>query len=222
MQEIAINKKEMIIVKVAIYARVSTEDQRVDNQLQICRAYCDRNQWTIYKEYSDIISGTKDNRPQFNELLKDMREMKFNAIMVTKLDRMGRSLQHLLSILDELNNKKVKFIASTQNIDTSTSMGTLQMHIMGAFAQFERSIISERTKEGLKNAKNVGKRGRDKQPRKRRGAVIKNVYKLKKETKMEVIVKKFKRNCKRCGIRFETPHHSGKICPNCRGGSKSI
>jgi len=88
--------------------------------------------------------------------------------MVTKLDRVGRSLQHLLNLFDEFNKKGVSFIAATQNIDTSTSGGQLQMQIMGAFAEFERNIISERTKEGLRKATGVGKRGKDKVPRKRR------------------------------------------------------
>ena len=104
-----------------------------------------------------------------------MREYKFDAIMVTKLDRIGRSLKHLLSLFDEFQNKRIHFIATTQNIDTSTPSGKLQMQIMGAFAEFERNIISERTKEGLKYANRVGKRGKDKKPRKRRG-VAKSSY----------------------------------------------
>jgi DNA invertase Pin-like site-specific DNA recombinase len=89
--------------------------------------------------------------------------------MVTKLDRLGRSLQHLLSLFDEFNKRRISFIATTQNIDTTTAGGRLQMQILGAFAEFERSLISERTKEGLKVATGVGKRGKDKKPRKRRG-----------------------------------------------------
>ncbi len=104
-----------------------------------------------------------------------MRHYKFDAVMVTKLDRMGRSLQHLLSLFDEFNRKGVKFIAVTQNIDTSTAAGTMQMQIMGAFAEFERNLISERTKEGLRKAIGVGKRGKDKVPRKRRGSLRRNI-----------------------------------------------
>jgi DNA invertase Pin-like site-specific DNA recombinase len=104
-----------------------------------------------------------------------MRHYKFQIIMVTKLDRMGRSLQHLLSLFDEFKRKGIHFIAVTQNIDTSTSGGKLQMQIMGAFAEFERNIISERTKEGLSKATGVGKRGKDKKPRKRRGG-LKNTW----------------------------------------------
>ncbi|MCH7771806.1 MAG: recombinase family protein, partial [Bacteroidetes bacterium] len=99
-----------------------------------------------------------------------------HAVMVTKLDRLGRSLQHLLSLFDEFNRKGIHFIAVTQNIETITPSGRLMMQIMGAFAEFERNIISERTKEGMRNAHGIGKRGKDKKPRKRRGVPKKNYF----------------------------------------------
>jgi len=161
-------------MKVAIYCRVSTEEQDADKQKMACEEYCKRNNIEIYKIYIDKgISGSKTSRPSFNELLKDMRLYKFNAIMVTKLDRLGRSLQHLLSLIEEFKNKGVDFIAITQNIDTSSAIGKFQLQVMGAFAEFERNIISERTKEGLRYAKNVGKRGKDKKARLKRGGLRK-------------------------------------------------
>jgi len=160
-------------MKIAIYARVSTEEQYADKQVEICKEACEKQGHEIYKIYEDIISGTTTSRPKFNKLLEDLRHYKFDAIMVTKLDRLGRSLQHLLSLFDEFNRKGIHFIAVTQNIDTSSASGRLQMQIMGAFAEFERAIISERTKEGLRKAEGVGKRGKDKKPRKRRGGLKK-------------------------------------------------
>lgn len=157
-------------MKVAIYCRVSTEDQHVNKQIELCKNYCERMEYKIIDIYADVISGLKTSRPEFNRLLNDMRLFKFQGIVVTKLDRMGRSLQHLLSLIEEFTKKGVHFIAVTQNIDTSSSLGKLQLQIMGAFAEFERNLISERTKEGLKGNKKVGKRGRDKKPRKKRGA----------------------------------------------------
>ena len=154
---------------VAIYCRVSTDEQNTDSQEKICIESCKRNNYEVYKVYKDVISGTKSTRPQFNVLLIEMRNGKFDCIMVTKLDRLGRSLQHLLSMFDEFSSRNVQFIAVTQNIDTTSATGRLQMQIMGAFAEFERNLISERTKEGLKVATGVGKRGKDKLPRKRRG-----------------------------------------------------
>lgn len=158
-------------MKVAIYCRVSTDEQNADKQEDICKEACERQNHDIFKVYKDVISGSTSSRPAFNELLEDMRQFKFEAIMVTKLDRLGRSLQHLLSLFDEFQNKGIHFIATTQNIDTSSAAGKLQMQIMGAFAEFERTIISERTKEGLRRATGVGKRGKDKKPRKRRGGL---------------------------------------------------
>ena len=156
-------------MKVAIYARVSTEDQDADKQEHLCREYCNRNNYEVYKVYKDVISGKTTSRPEFNLLLEDMRSYKFDTIMVTKLDRIGRSLAHLISMFEEFNKRGLHFIAVTQNIDTTTATGKLQLHILGAFAEFERNLISERTKEGLKVATGVGKRGKDKKPRKRRG-----------------------------------------------------
>ncbi len=160
-------------MRVAIYARVSTDEQDTRNQVEICKKHCRVQGYEIFKIYEDVISGTKSARPALYVLLKDMRQYRFNAIMVTKLDRIGRSLQHLLSLFDEFKSKAVDFIAVTQNIDTSTAAGKLQLHILSAFAEFERNIISERTKEGLKRAKNVGKRGKDKKPRLKRGVLRK-------------------------------------------------
>lgn len=163
-------------MKIAIYCRVSTEDQHADKQEDLCLEYCKRYNHDVYKIYKDVISGTTTSRPQFNELLKDLRSLKFDGIMVTKLDRLGRSLKHLLSLFDEFGNKGIHFIAITQNIDTSNASGKLQMQIMGAFAEYERNIISERTKEGLRRAVGVGKRGKDKHPRKRRGGLKKKTF----------------------------------------------
>lgn len=158
-------------MKVAIYCRVSTEEQDADKQEKACLEHCERNGFEVYKVYKDVISGTTTSRPEFNKLLTEMRLFKFNCIMVTKLDRIGRSLQHLLSLFDEFRIKGVNFIAITQNIDTSSAVGKFQLQVLGAFAEFERNIISERTKEGMKYAKNVGKRGKDKKQRKKRGGL---------------------------------------------------
>lgn len=163
-------------MKVAIYCRVSTDKQDLKNQVEYCMQHCKIKGWEVYKVYEDIISGTRASRPSFNELLNDMRQYKFGAVVVSKLDRLARSLQHLLSLIDEFNNKGVQFVAVSQNIDTTSSTGKLQFQIMGAFAEFERNLISERTKEGLKGKKNVGKRGKDKKPRKKRGGLRSTLF----------------------------------------------
>ena len=98
-----------------------------------------------------------------------MRTGKFDVVVIWKLDRLGRSLQHLLHIVDEFKKYNIDFVCVSQNIDTSTASGNFTFHILGAVAEFERTLISERTKEGLKSAKNVGKRGKDKKPRRKSG-----------------------------------------------------
>jgi DNA invertase Pin-like site-specific DNA recombinase len=165
-------------LKAAIYCRVSTEEQDADKQEYIIKDYCQRNNIEIYKVYKDVISGKTTSRPAFNQLLEDMRQREFGVIIVTKLDRIGRSLGHLISMFEEFNKRGIHFIAVTQSIDTTSAAGKLQLHILGAFAEFERNIISERTKEGMKRAIGVGKRGKDKNPRKRRGGAKNTLFTL--------------------------------------------
>ena len=163
-------------MKVAIYCRCSTTEQDTAVQERVCREYCERVGHEVYAVYSDDgQSGAKASRPAFNALQADMRSMKFGGIVVTKLDRIGRSLQHILSMFDEFSQLGVHFVAISQNIDTSSAAGKLQLQMLAAFAEFERTLISERTREALKYAKRVGKRGADKKPRKKRGVFRKPI-----------------------------------------------
>jgi DNA invertase Pin-like site-specific DNA recombinase len=142
-----------------IYVRVSQADQNCDTQLVHLREYCQRMGYPIVKEYVDHgFSGKTDKRPAFEQLLQDMRDRKFNTLLVFKLDRVGRSLQHLLGFLQELRNRQVDFISLTENINTSTPHGELIWNILGSFAQYERQIIVARTMAGLARAKMEGKR----------------------------------------------------------------
>lgn len=163
-------------LKFALYARVSTAEQKASKQVESLLEWAENNGHVVYDVYTDVISGAEKSRPEFNRLLKDMRLYKFNGVAITKLDRVGRSLSHLLSIFDEFKKKSIHVVATTQNIDTTTASGTLLFQIMGAFAEFERNIISERTKEGLQRAVNVGKRGKDRKSRKKRGGLRAPVY----------------------------------------------
>jgi len=153
----------------AIYARVSTEEQNPDIQVDELKKSTSQRNYMIFKIYVDKVSGSKDSRPALNEMMFDMRKGMFNAIVVYKLDRLGRSLKHLLTICEELHNKNVTLIVTSQNIDTSTASGKLLFNILGSVAEFEKELISERTKLGQRNAKNVGKRGKDKKPRRKSG-----------------------------------------------------
>jgi putative DNA-invertase from lambdoid prophage Rac len=139
-------------MKTAIYARVSTTDQTCEMQTRELREYLTRRGWTLAAEYIDTgVSGAKASRPQLDRLMKDARLRRFDAVVVWKLDRWGRSLAHLVQSIQELSGLGIRFIAITQNIDTDESnpMARLLMHLMGAFAEFERELIRDRVKAGV-------------------------------------------------------------------------
>jgi len=158
----------------AIYSRVSTSEQKPEKQVDVLKTFSSQQNLKVEKIYIDEISGTKSSRPQLDLMLQDMRQGCFNCILIYKLDRLGRSLSHLITILEELHNKNVDLIVSSMNIDTKTAQGKLLFNIMGAVAEFERELISERTKMGLRKAKNVGKRGKDKKPRSKSGYYLRH------------------------------------------------
>lgn len=155
--------------KCAIYCRVSASDQNPQNQVELLKKYGSQQNFMVYKVYTDIISGIKDSRPALNDMMFDMRKNLFNCIIIWKLDRLGRSLKHLLTICEELHHKGIDLIVTSQNIDTKTASGKLLFNILGSVAEFERELISERTKLGQRHAKNIGKRGKDKNPRRKSG-----------------------------------------------------
>ena len=158
----------------AIYSRVSTTDQHPEKQVELLKTFSSHFRIKVYKIYTDVTTGRKDSRPQLNQMLIDMRQGFFDCILCYKIDRLGRSAKHLLTICEELNNKNVQLIFTSQNIDTKTAIGKMFFTILGAVAEFESELISERTKMGLKTAKNVGKRGKDKKPRSKSGYYLRH------------------------------------------------
>ena len=150
-------KKSKHAMKVAIYARTSKkQEQNPENQLKELREYAKINNWEIHKEYVDQISGFKESRPALDNLMCDARLKLFDAVLVWKLDRLGRSLSHLLQIIKEWENKGINFVCKTQAIDTTTSSGKLIFSILGAIANFERDLNQERTKISLDRLKSQG------------------------------------------------------------------
>jgi DNA invertase Pin-like site-specific DNA recombinase len=146
-------------MKVAIYARVSTDDQNCALQLEALRAHCKRWEFQITKEYVDSgFSGKAASRPALDELLADARERRFEAVIVWKIDRFGRSVKNFTQHLCLLDSYGVGFVSMSEPIDTrkSSPMADLLMHILIAFAQFERSMIVERVKSGMAAAKHKG------------------------------------------------------------------
>lgn len=148
-------------MKVAIYLRVSTKNkgQDVNTQLIPIKEYCLRSGFEIYKVYSDIgESGSKESRPEFDIMLKDLRNNKFKAIAVYKLDRIGRSMQHLLKLFEEFNKRGIEFISLTQNIDTTTPEGRMFLKMLMVLGEYERDLIVNRVNDGIRRAKELGTR----------------------------------------------------------------
>lgn len=146
--------------RVALYARVSTDAQTTENQLMQLRAVAERHGWSIVAEYIDHgISGAKsrEQRPQFDALLHGVARREFDMIAAWSVDRLGRSLQDLLTFLLELQSKRVDLYLHQQALDTSTPMGKAMFQLCGVFAELERSIIQERVKAGLERARAKGK-----------------------------------------------------------------
>ena len=144
----------------AIYARVSTNGQTTDNQVRELRKVARRHGWKIAAEYIDQgVSGAKgrDKRPELDKLLKAANRREFDIIMAWSVDRLGRSLQHLVGFLDEIHAKGVDLYLHQQNIDTSTPSGKAMFQMAGVFAEFERSMIQERVRAGLERAREQGK-----------------------------------------------------------------
>jgi DNA invertase Pin-like site-specific DNA recombinase len=147
-------------MKIAIYTRVSTDKQTHDSQLNELREYCQRRNWANVVEYADVISGAKFSRQGLDKLMADVRRGKLDVVVCFKLDRLGRSLPHLAQIVGELTTYKVALVCPSQGIDTSgmNPASQLQLNILMAIAEFERSIIQERVAAGLKAARAKGVR----------------------------------------------------------------
>jgi DNA invertase Pin-like site-specific DNA recombinase len=146
-------------MRIAVYARVSTADQHTENQLEELRRYATAREWTIHREYVDEgVSGAKESRPALDLMLKDARRRRFDVLLVWRLDRLGRSLRHLILLLDDLQALGVAFVSLAEGLDCTTPAGRLQLHVLGAIAEFERERIRERVRAGLARAKAHGTR----------------------------------------------------------------
>jgi DNA invertase Pin-like site-specific DNA recombinase len=148
-------------MRVAIYARVSTANNGQDPTLQTreLREYCEHRGWQLAGEYVDIgISGTKEKRPELDRLMADAHRRRFDAVIVWKFDRFARSVSHLLRALETFQALGVHFVSLSESLDTSTPAGKMVFTVLGAVAELERSLIVERVKAGLRNARAKGKR----------------------------------------------------------------
>ena len=142
-------------IKAAIYCRVSTIDkgQTLEQQEIPLIEYCNKEKWQ-YEVFKDHASGSKESRPQLDLMMQRIRRKEFDVLLIYRLDRLGRSLKHLLQLIEEFKNLKVRVIFFTQNIDTSSAQGMFFLHILGAAAEFERQLIRERINDKLIYYKN--------------------------------------------------------------------
>lgn len=148
-------------MRVALYARVSTANnaQSPEMQMRELEEYCARRGWAIIDRYIDIgISGAKDSRPELNRLMSDAHRRRFDAVVVWRFDRFARSVSHLLRALETFKALGIEFVSLSEQVDTSTPTGKMVFTVLGAVAELERSLIAERVKAGLRNARSKGKR----------------------------------------------------------------
>jgi len=151
----------MIEMRVAIYARVSTANNGQDPTMQTreLREYAEHRGWKLAGEYVDVgISGSKEKRPELDRLMADAHRRRFDCVVVWKFDRFARSVSHLLRALETFKSQGIEFVSFSEQMDTSTPAGKMVFTVLGAVAELERSLIVERVKAGLRNARAKGKR----------------------------------------------------------------
>src|SRR5271169_1585054 len=164
--------------RIALYARVSTSKcekcgkrqsdhgaldheyrgQDAEVQLRELREYVERRGWQLTEIYTDSVSGTKNSRPGLDKLMGDAARRRFDVVVVWRFDRFARSVSHLLRALEQFQALGIDFISLSENVDTSTPTGKMIFTVLGAVAELERSLIVERVKAGLRNARAKGKR----------------------------------------------------------------
>ena len=144
--------------RVAIYTRVSTQDQSTKAQEYELQQFAKNRGWSVVRVYTDKKSGATSSRPALDELMADCRKRKVDVVLVWKFDRFARSLRHLVTALEEFKKLAIDFVSATEGVDTTVPSGELVFQIFGSIAQFERALISERVKAGLAEAVRNGKK----------------------------------------------------------------
>ena len=145
--------------RVALYARVSTADQHVENQFLDLRKLATQRGFEVVREYCDQgISGSKARRPGLDSMMADARRGEFSVLMVAAFDRIARSTKNFLEIVDELHELGIEFISAREAIDTSGPMGRMFITLIGSIAELEKSILVERIRAGMRRARMEGQR----------------------------------------------------------------
>ena len=135
-------------MRAALYARVSQWEQEPENQLRELRDYCGRRGWGATEYVDRGVSGAKDKRPALDLLIAAAKRRKFDTLVVWRLDRLGRNLRHLILLLDELQALGVAFVSLAEGIDATTPAGRLQLHVLGAIADYAKDVIMRREYAG--------------------------------------------------------------------------
>jgi DNA invertase Pin-like site-specific DNA recombinase len=149
------------MTRAALYARVSTSNKGQDTEVQLreMREHVQARGWNLVGEFVDNgVSGAKDSRPELNRLMAEAHRRKFDSVVVWKFDRFARSVSHLLRALETFRALGIEFISISESLDTSTAGGKMAFTVLGAVAELERSLIAERVRAGLRNARAKGKR----------------------------------------------------------------
>src|SRR6202140_1248939 len=146
--------------RAVLYSRVSTNNgQDPEVQSREIREYCERRGWKLADEYVDVgISGAKERRPELDRLIADAHRRKFDVAIVWRFDRFARSVSHLLCALETFKALGIEFVSLSEQVDTTTPTGKMIFTVLGAVAELERSLIAERVRAGLRNARAKGKR----------------------------------------------------------------
>ena len=170
--------------RTAIYMRVSTTSQKEDLQKDNLQIYAEGAGLNLVREYFDVaVSGRKEGRPQLRELMKAAHNHEFDCVLVWKFDRFARSVSHLLRALEEFSHLGIRFVSVQDQVDTKSPMGKAMFTIIGAMAELESSLISERVKAGMAAAKVRGKKlGRPKTP----PILVKSIEELASSTKLSI------------------------------------
>ena len=144
--------------RAVIYARVSTPEQCLENQLYDLREMASRRGYEVVNEYTDVGSGTKTRRAGLDALLADAHRRRFDIVLVAAFDRVARSVKHFLTVVDELHDLGIEFVSARENIDTSGAMGRMFVVMVSSIAELERSLIVERIKAGMRRRRLEGYR----------------------------------------------------------------
>lgn len=203
-------------MKIALYLRVSTRDkQDISKQRDVLIDFAKRQEWEIQDVYGDIgVSGQKSSRPELDRMLSQIDD--WDGVLVYKLDRIGRSLKHLLELMELFNKKEKMFVSVTQSIDTSKPEGRLFFHMLAIFAEFEREIIRQRVVDGLAVARARGykpgrKKGqKDLRPRQKVGYYLRWQKERKNRLLRAPAKSELEKQQKKAGIIQQKNHPNGQ------------